>query len=286
MQSSTPTLRLYAIDVRTIMVERIKIIWYHDVTLNNSAIPFLESSQASCSGQSDPLDGPVANVFYEDGIVVASVNFIDLLKSGCTLGESCQRASYTNSLLISVTDKGDSYTLNYDRSSQMPFQAVAYASPTFTVSECSKAMPNPSPSMWVSWASGNRSLLEKRNIKTGDPIYKVNIDSLKDVKLTSKLSIFYNDQLVRCWKNGSREHYREDALTPLMFGYSSNGQNYIAALDVSSSEPELQWSVKTPGSARGPAVGQITSVGKGRDTMMALTTPQGAYFYILFAEEE
>lgn len=75
--TATPSslqLRLYAIDVRTVMVERIKVAWYHDMVLNDVTMPYLNGRQAECAGESNPLEQDIGNVLVEDGIVVASVN--------------------------------------------------------------------------------------------------------------------------------------------------------------------------------------------------------------------
>lgn len=275
--------RLYAIDVRTIMVERIKVIWYQDATMTDGTLPFLKSAQADCIGESNPLDFEVAHLLVEEDVVVAAVNFLSRAHSACS-GLDCQTEPVTNSLLMSVTDKGDSCEVNFITKSLRSFQAVAYVSPNFTVSRCNQdakmAPPVPQPSMWVSWFADNGSVIEKVSIKTGEMISKIDDDTFKGMTLTSKLAIFYNDQLMQCNNNGTED----TVLTPLVVGYSSGGKNYLAAIDVSPSKPEMLWSVKAPlGGAA--VVGQITTAGQGRDTMMALTSTEGAYLYIIYAEE-
>lgn len=274
--TSSVHLRLYAIDVRDIMVERIKVAWYHDFTLYESSVPYLHGPQAECAGKSDPLEAEVANVLADNSVVVASVNYVS---PACGYGKCLEMAS-TNSLMLSVTDNGDStYEVNFFKKALPPFQTVVYPSPNFLEARSGDVMadqPPPVPlpqSVWVSWLvnAGASSVIENINITTGDTITKIDTSELKDILVTSKMAIFYND--------GSGD---KEALIPLVFGYASKGDHYIAAVDISPSTPELRWTVKTFDNA--PAVGQITTVGSDRDTMMIATTTKGVFFYMLYSD--
>ena len=244
-------IRLYAIDVRTIMTERIKIVWFHDFVLENSIIPYTKSSQTECTGKSDLSSGIISNVIVEDSIVVASVNYANCSSLKCSDHEG---VAFTNSLLISITDEGDSGKVNFFKLALLPFQAVAYASPNFTALSCDKeaSYSAEQAAMWISWIEkdGN-SLIEKMDLKRGASISTITISSLKEISLTSKMSIFYNDQdNHKCYNEGNEPNM----LTPLVFGYSSKGQNYLAAVDISLSNPELRWSILLPNGGDSPVL--------------------------------
>ena len=273
-------LRLFAIDVRTIMVERIKIIWYDEITANTKDIfiPYINDMQTECIDQPAAADfsDVTANVIVEGGIVMVSVNYFN------------STISSNGSLLLSISDNGDTYSRNFLNTMLPIFQAAAYASPNFTLSSrCNREVPPPPlppPSIWVSWIGNDaKSSIEKIDIKTGEAIGKLSIDSLQDMVLTSKISIFYNDQLLheqQRFKSCDDEFQRTE-LARMIFGYHSKEIYYLAALDISG-EPELIVSEKLPGNAA--AIGQVATVGSGRDTMMALTTTKGVYFYVIYAE--
>lgn len=185
--------------------------------------------------------------------------------------------------MLSVTDHGDSYQMNFFNKTVPPFQTVVYASPNFTRSRCDPTVPPLPPSVWVSWivnatnSTSTDSLIQNINIKTGNVLSEIDIADLKGITLTSKMAIFYNDEVVECKDFGG-----EDMLVPLVFGYGSKGNYFIAAVDISPNPAELRWTVKTFDNA--PPVGQITTVGEDRDTMMAVTTTQGCFFYLLYAD--
>lgn len=282
--SSNLQLRLYAIDVRTVMVERIKVAWYHDIVLSNAVVPYLDSLQAECAGESNPLDPQVGNVLVDNGIVLATVNYVSQTRSSCQLwgclGPSS--TSTTHSVMLSVTDTGKSYQPNFMTNTLPPLQAMVYASPNFSRSKCDPTAVSPLPSVWVSWvANDTTSRIQNIDIKTGSVTSTVDIAELKDITLTSKMAIFYNDQVMKC--NNSGDDERENMLIPLVFGYATKGgEHYIAAVDISPNPAELRWTVKTFDNF--PPVGQITTVGRGRDTWMAVTTTQGCFFYLLYSD--
>lgn len=286
MAAKLVQLRLYAIDVRPIMVERIKVAWYHDVTLSDADLPYLRTPQASCSGQSDPMGLDVASVLVDQGVVVAAVNYVREAGVRCG-GVECPYADDntsppTNSLLISATDLGETYKLNSMKETFPPLQAMVYASPNFTASVCGHKAPPPAPAVWVSWMlNATNSAIESIDATTLSVVTKLDKDSLKDILVTSKLAIFYRNQAVECSNSTARE---QSVLMPLVFGYTSSidGQAYIAAVDVASSSLDLRWSVKT--FRNDSVVGQIVTVGSGRGTMMALTTVGGSYFYVLYSD--
>lgn len=283
-------LRLYAMDVRSVMVGRIKIIWYHDLTLSGVFIPYIEGDQAKCTGVSDPLETVADTIVEEGGTVLVFVNYVS--QQTRLYGGGRDMPPPTNSLMMSVTDKGDDYQVNFVKETLPPFQATAYVSPNFTCllgQESAASAAAKVPSVWVSWAkSATSSIIEKLDAKTGVSISTITIPSLGEFTLTSKLNIFYNDQLIRelcAAGNASLDVGGESVLTPLVFGYHSvqNKTYSIAAVDVANSDhPELRWSVQLPGNA--PALGQITTVGSGRDTMMVVTTTNGVYFYVLYSD--
>ena len=275
-------LRLYAIDIRTIMVERIKVAWYHDMTLSDADLPYLRSPQAACSGQSDPMDLDVAHVLVDQGVVVAAINYVREASTRCGDVE-CSHAetSATNSFLISATDMGETYKLNSMKETFPPLQAMVYASPNFTASGmCDHTAPPPAPAVWVSWMpNATNSAIESIDAKSFAVVTKLGLDN---ILVTSKMVIFYRNQVTECSNNTSRDL---SVLMPLVFGYtsSSDGQSYITAVDVATSPPDQRWSVKTFRNDR--VVGQIVTVGSGRDTMMALTTVGGSYFYVLYSDD-
>lgn len=181
--------------------------------------------------------------------------------------------------MLSVTDTGESYQLNFAKGTLPLFQAVVYASPNFLRSRCDPTAAPPPPSVWVSWIVNGTSSLQNIDIKMGNIISKIDISDLKDITLTSKMSIFYNDQVMEC--DGFED--KDTMLVPLVFGYATaKGEHYIAAVDISPNPAELRWTVKTFDNA--PPVGQITTVGKARDTVMTVTTTQGCFFYLLYSD--
>lgn len=280
-------LRLYAIDVREVMVERIKIIWYLDYNL--SAIPTSSYGQAEYDDDDDDRlsthTDEVARVIIHDSTVVAMVNYIVVPQ--CTISKcpskkcNLDRNSSCSSLMMSVTDEGELYKLNFIRETFPPFQAVAYVSPDFTSTKCRHMNLVPPPEIWVSWVrNGSYSVISIVNIKTGKSVPKIdNFPSLGNITLTSKMTIFYNDKQ----RGAANCTAASSVLMPLVFGYTtSNGDAYMAAIDISSSEPELRWTLQLPGNV--PALGQVTTAGIGRDTMMMVTTSRGVYFYVLFSD--
>lgn len=282
--TSSLRLRLYAIDVRTIMVERIKVAWYHDMVLNDVTMPYLDSLQAQCLGESNPLEQDIGSVLVENGIVVASVNYV--VPTTLNYGRGNRETSVNQSLMVSVTDNGDSYQTNYFNKTLAPFQTVVYASPNFTRSKCDSTVALSPPSVWVSWivnatnSTSTNSLIQNIDIQTGNILSEIDLPGLKNITLTSRMAIFYNDQVVEC-KDFEGEKIAT-MLVPLVFGYASKGSYFIAAVDISPSPAELRWTVKTFDNA--PPVGQITTVGEARDTMMVVTTTQGCFFYLLYSD--
>ncbi len=256
-------LRVFALDVRTIMVERIKIIWYYDVYLPNSALSIDQSDHSYSGGD---MESAPQNIMCVRGTVLASVNYAT--KSDAGSNSTGKQQDIRNSLLVSLQDHGDSYTLNFIKDKIQPFHAMAYASPNFNVTTLDSSDP---PLVWISLIeSDSISVIRKVDATTGNEILKINQSSLSEITMTSKMSIFYNDQ-----DTGEK-------LRPLVFGYSYKTQTYVTAIDVSLKDPEIRFSVSLPKAA--PAVGQITTVGTGRDTMMVVTTTEGVYFYVLFAD--
>ena len=278
----TTIVRLYAIDVRMIMVERIKVIWYHEYNMVGTPAPSSNSS----------LIQDTARVVIQGDTVVGMLKYViipEQANSSCMTEECKLRHNRNNgfpgvkSLIISVMDQGDSYQLNVLLDAQPPFQAVAFVDPTITSTRRYKSAPStsPPPELWVSWyGEDSYSIISVMNSLTGKSVpMMTKIPSLTNITLTSKMTIFYNDNQKASVNN------KAAVLMPIVFGYTtSDGDAYLAAVDVSSNEPELRWSLKLPGNM--PALGQVTTTGLGRDTMMFVTTGKGVYFYELFSDSD
>ena len=248
------------------MVERIKVAWTYDFNAGLGATTFSQED--------------MANVLFEvsSKTIVALVSYMEW---------EDPNTEYPASVLISVTDKGDTYHENFVKKKLPPFQAAAYPSPSFTGKACSSLNstvtnsdppPPPPQSIWVSWVEPKTtySKIENINALTGDVISTLDFPELTNITVTSKLSIFYNDKPRDCSGGDA------DMLVPLVFGYATNGHGYIAAVDVGTSPAQMRWSIKTFDNAA--PVGQITTVGRGRDTWMVVTTTQGCFFYLLYAD--
>ena len=272
----TTIVRLYAIDVRMIMVERIKVIWYHEYNMVGTPAPSSNSS----------LIQDTARVVIQGDTVVGMLNYViipEQANSSC-MTEECNlrynRFPGVKSLIISVMDQGDSYQLNVLLDAQPPFQAVAFVDTSITSGRGYKSASStsPPPELWVSWyGEDSYSIISVMNSLTGKSVpMMTKIPSLTNITLTSKMTIFYNHSQSASLKNN---------IVVLMLGYTtSDGDAYLAAVDVSSNEPEFWWSLKLPGNM--PALGQVTTTGLGRDTMMFVTTGKGVYFYELFYDDE
>lgn len=202
--------------------------WYHDVVLRDATLPYLDSRPAECAGETNPLDPVVGNVLVDDGIVVASLNYVSQTTSSNCRRWGCRKAAYSQSLMLSVTDTGESYQLNFAKGTLPLFQAVVYASPNFLRSRCDPTAAPPPPSVWVSWIVNGTSSLQNIDIKMGNIISKIDISDLKDITLTSKMSIFYNDQVMEC--DGFED--KDTMLVPLVFGYgTAKGEHEVDGED-------------------------------------------------------
>ena len=284
----TSIIRLYALDVREIMVERIKVIWYHQYELTGTPAPLVDNSS---------IIQDTARVIIQKDVVVGFLNYVIIPASTnltCTSpscksverGSSSQGYPGFKSMVLSLKDQGDSYSVNFVLDSQPPFQAVAFVDPTITLAErpATASLKSPPPKdIWVAFRDKDSSYSV---ISTMDPTTgklkpaMANIPSLTNISLTSKMTIFYNDQQVEK-SNGTSSA----VLLPIVFGYTtSSGDAYLAAVDMSSQPPELRWTQKMPSNQ--PVVGQVTTTGIGRDTMMFVTTGKGAYFYELFSDDD
>jgi len=285
----TSTIRLYALDVREIMVERIKVIWYHQYELTGTPAPLVEKSSVIQDTARIIVQNKVVVGFLNYVIIPASTN--DTCRShsckSTSPGSSSREYPGFKSMVMSLKDQGDSYSVNVVLVSQLPFQAVAFVDSSITSAEHNGGSSKSPPleEIWVTFRNEDSYSV----ISTVDPMTgnskpaMTNIPSLTNITLTSKMTIFYNDQqhVMRGNKNGTSSA----VLMPIVFGYTtSSGEAYLAAVDISGTQPVLRWTEKMPSNQ--PAMGQVTTTGLGRDTMMFVTTGKGAYFYELFSDEE
>ncbi len=281
----TTTIRLYALDIRQVMVGRIQVIWYHEYDMTGTPVP-LETTSG--------FKYDTARVLVQNDVVVGMLNYAIIplrdgmtCKNGVCQNRKNQSSSFFGfkSLTISITDQGNSYKLNALVDPQLPFQVVAFVDPSVTSripQGFAHRAPPPPTDLWVSWCNSDfYSIISTMNPLTGKSVPAMSkIPALTSVTLTSKMTIFYNDNQQADSSNGTTTA----VLMPLVFGYvTSSGDSYLAAVDVSSSEPVLRWTQKIPGNK--PVLGQVTTTGLGRDTMMFVTTSKGAYFFELFSDE-
>lgn len=294
--TSTPTrihLRLFAIEITRTITERIKVVWQYDLMVNG-LIPYmyLNTSETMCTlapgvrigtaaKKSETQNiGNISNVMVEGGNIIASVNLLGL-------------GSSQESLLLSVTDNGSGYALNFMNPLTGFIQSLSYSS-----THPGRARQQEGLRFWVSRIDMLHSdtLLEERDCLTGILSTLVDLNQIlqssgtvTSTKLTllqigqektSKLQ-FGSQNLAS--PSATALSVNRSSILPLIVGVVSDStDNVVVALDVSSKSPNATLLWKLPLSVTdGAAVGQITTVNRAEDSLMIVTTPVRINAYLL-----
>ena len=120
----TSIIRLYALDVREIMVERIKVMWYHQYELTGTPAPLVDNSS---------ITQDTARVIIQKDVVISFLNYVIPASTDLTCtspsckspkrGSSSWRMSRVKSMVLSLKDQGDSYSVNFMLDSQSAFSS-------------------------------------------------------------------------------------------------------------------------------------------------------------------
>ncbi len=311
--------RLYAIDIRTTISQRIVIVWYMDISLDGYSIPYLSNSRTVCTSSSlgpaetphssVSLSEPPSRVMVQDGTVVASINLCG--------SSTCTPAGYSSKLFL-VKDLGSGYQLLSEDSFSGDVTCLACLD-IHDVMEKDDGLPDTlqerqskedllqaKPHFWLlnSDTRHQTTLLEERDTSDGEVTRQVVLGKLletKQVTVTTKLTIVYSNLQSAELPCISKLPCVEEHASVLLLGVSiSNGSsstaeiesgnpsqvssspNYILALDISDGQTiKLLWRLPLPPSE--PAVGQIATVDVDRseETIMVVTTSLGIYAYQL-----
>ena len=282
--SSLVHLRLLAVEIARSITERIRVIWQYDVTVSGS-IPYqyLNTSETMCilvppsqeaSQREQKLDSQgitnISNIMVNGEIIVASVNL--------------RVSSQIESLLMSVSDTGSGYALNFMSHSAGFVQSLNY--PGVTKQES-----------WVFWACRidmllKNTLLEARDALTGQVSTSVDLNQILRTSATvavSKVTLLQTNQTLNSrfrfgLQNSSHTTAcdRTKSLLPLLVGIVSDSiGNAVVALDVSETpNASLLWKLSLP-AQDGAAVGQIATVNGAGNSLMIVTTPAKINAYLL-----
>lgn len=276
--SSLVHLRLLAVEIARSITERIRVVWQHDLTVNGS-IPYqyLNTSETTCvlvppsqeaRQREEKLETHgitnISNIMVNEEVIIASVNL--------------KVSSQVESLLLSVSDTGPGYTLNFMSRSTGFVQSLSYP-------EVKKQKS------WTFWACRIdmlliNTLLEARDALTGQVSTLVDLNQILQTSATvavSKVTLLQTNQQTL----NSRFHFasfydKTKSLLSLVVSVASDSiGNDVVALDISeSSNVSLLW--RLPLAAQdGAAVGQIATVNGAENSLMIMTTPAKISAYLL-----
>jgi len=224
--------------------------------------------------------GNISNVMVEGGNIIASVNLLGL-------------GSSQESLLLSVTDNGSGYALNFMNPLTGFIQSLSYSS-----THPGRARQQEGLRFWVSRIDMLHSdtLLEERDCLTGILSTLVDLNQILQSSGTvtsTKLTLLQiGQEKTSKLQFGSQNSASPSAtalsvdkssILPLIVGVVSDStDNVVLALDVSSKSPNatLLWKLPLP-VTDGAAVGQITTVNRAEDSLMIVTTPVRINAYLL-----
>ena len=261
-------------------------MWQYDFTVSGS-IPYqyLNISETMCilvppsqeaSQREEKLNSQaitnISNVIVNGEIIVASVNL--------------NVSSQMESLLVSVSDTGSRYVLNFMSHSPGFVQSLSY--PEVKKQES-----------WMFWACRidmllRNTLLEARDALTGQVSTSVDLNKILQTSTTvaiSKVTLLQTNQTLNSMfrfaiglQNSSHttSYDRTKNLLPLLVSIMSDSiGNAVVALDVSESpNASLLWKLSLP-TQDGAAVGQIATVNGAGNSLMIVTTPAKINAYLL-----
>ncbi len=290
--------RLYAIDIRTTISQRIDIVWQLDIFLRNSYIPYLSASRTFCSSSPAARSQPPSHydtstrspsrVMTQARIVVASVNLCD--------SPACTPTLYA-SRLLRVEDLGSSYRILSDDNLSGDIAALAWHEDIETAGDMdsterrnrdwkepfSKEIQMQSnPLFWLLSSGNHGAQLQERQTTDGYVTRQVILETLlgvKQVNTTTEMSLVYGSQTsialvgVSCTPTETESGYLSLVSSPL---------HYVLALDISGDQTiQLLWQLPLP--PKEPAVGQIATAGLGstNGSIIVVTTPLAVYAYRL-----
>ena len=279
-------MRVYAIDVTASMAYRIQTIWTYNFILPSAAVPYMESSETVCKVQYPPgllstdcthkakNKSESATKLPADVLVRGNVTLI-------TFNYNDTESSESRCRVISITNLGKSYSINFSKDIHQQCSGMAYNSHETT------AVPDQvvgKPLMvWLhtfDYSTQGSSLL-LMNMNTGDIIMDVNVSSLvgndRYVKITSQMLIaclYLGNSTI---KSPSLE-FAGKTPVPLIFAVSdSSGESSVIAIDFSDyGNLKVIWKVPLAGQY---VSGQISTVDRLRDSLMIFTDQNGVHFY-------
>ena len=287
--SINPYVRLYAIDIRETIVERIKVVWHHDVKFTGASIPYVTSESTFCTTVppnnkqkkstkylSENAIEPVGGVLVDNNTVVAVFNhYRNTICTKSSTGKSCvSQDDVVQSQLIAVEDKDESYSLLYTKELPYQFESMAYLSAQNKPADI-KPFRNimDTGTFWVSMYNSEKmtSILLKVIMSTGEIAMEFDVNKLlgaSDAKVTTKLSII-----------SKRNPKADRNVIPMVLGVtsSSEAKNYVIAVDIASEQAdhvdELRslWSL----SVSHKTIGQISTVDGAQVSSLVITDDLG-----------
>ena len=280
--SSSVHLRLLAVEIVRSITERIRVVWQHDLTVNGS-IPYqyLNTSETMCvlvppsqeaRRREEKLENHgvtnISNIMVNEEVIVASVNL--------------KVSSQMESLLLSASDTGPGYTLNFMSHSTGFVHSLSYPGVKKLES-------------WTFWACRidmllKNTLLEARDALTGQVSTVVDLNQMLQTSATvavSKVTLLQTNQATlnlrfRFGLQNSSSYDKTKSLLSLVVSVVSDSiGNVVVALDISeSSTISLLWKLSLA-AQDGAAVGQIATVNGAENSLMILTTPAKISAYLL-----
>ena len=282
LTSSSVHLRLLAVEIVRSITERIRVMWQHDLTVNGS-IPYqyLNTSETMCvlvppsqeaRWREEKLETHgitnISNIMVNEEVIVASVNL--------------KVSSQMESLLMSVSDTGPGYTLNFMSRSTGFVHSLSYPGVKKLES-------------WTFWACRidmllKNTLLEARDALTDQVSTLVDLNQMLQTSATvavSKVTLLQTNQATLNSRfhfglqNSSSYDKTKSLLSLVVSVVSDSIGNVVVALDISeSSTISLLWKLSLA-AQDGAAVGQIATVNGAENSLMILTTPAKISAYLL-----
>ena len=296
-QTDTTThLRLYAIDIRTSISERIKIAWSYDVMLNGT-IPYVHTEETVCyysRPESAESYFHMQNLQQKKGVhhhkavfnLLTPVSWLTM-EAGRLLGavNFATPKGPSQSFNLSVYDSGESYSVISSGYSPDLVSSLSWNDTEFSAGHLEGSVfPSAGGSFWLSSAP------PLRNETTLEQLVRLDSGPVGGrVVLSSRLTTPV--MLVRPTAQpspGPGQHSQSQSSALLVFGASGSpsagspsGQPHLVGVGVSGRGAGLLWSLPLPHSQ--PAVGQIatTELPDSSHSLLVVTTPLGVYTYKL-----
>ena len=281
-------LRLYAFDVTGQMAYRIQTIWYYDFILSSALIPYLESKETVCKVFYPP-DRLSYNSKHDHEYVLANATQLpaDIVTRGnvvfITLNYKDAKSNASHCWLLSVTNLGKNYSINFSKATFYQCYGMAYNSHEATIMYFNSYQAKQLMVWQHVFEQAHGSSLLLIDMYSGDAAMNVSLTTLlgkSGVKITSQMLIAYlylgNNTI------SHTSHLGQSAKTPipLIFGVTdSSGEGSVVAIDLSpESDMKIIWRVPLT-NANQYISGQICTVDRLRDSLMVFTDQSGVYFY-------